>query len=150
MSFRNGKFGRLTIRKQVAPDIFYCDCICGNELHVWRSLLANDVQVDCGICVLRPSRNGLLRRPYNGYGHCGAYTLTTGRGAERGSCALQRSSILGPACLAAATARVMWHTMSTAVAESGYASAGGSALDKASRISSMTWGLDHAAKRSTE
>jgi len=50
VSFANGKFGLLTIRKKIAPNIFLCDCACGNELHVWRSLLANDVQKDCGMC----------------------------------------------------------------------------------------------------
>jgi len=50
VSFTNGKFGLLTIRKEISPDIFHCDCACGNELHVWRSLLANNVQKDCGMC----------------------------------------------------------------------------------------------------
>ena len=69
-------------------DIFCCDCACGNELRVWRSLLANDVQIDCGICVLRPARNGQLRKPYNGYGHWGHtryYWTRSGKRKMRGS-----------------------------------------------------------------
>jgi hypothetical protein len=50
MGFKDGKFGRLTIRHAVTPDIFYCDCKCGNELEVWRSLLAQNIQLDCGMC----------------------------------------------------------------------------------------------------
>ena len=50
MSFKDRKFGRLTIRRQIAPDIFECDCACGNLLDVWRSLLASGVQRDCGMC----------------------------------------------------------------------------------------------------
>jgi len=52
MSFKDGKFGLLTIRYAVNPDEFYCDCKCGNEVVVWRSLLANRVQLDCGMCRL--------------------------------------------------------------------------------------------------
>ena len=50
MSFKNGTFGLLTVRYAISPDIFYCDCKCGNELEVWRSLLVNRVQLDCGMC----------------------------------------------------------------------------------------------------
>lgn len=50
MSFKDGKFGLLTIRRQIAEDIFECDCSCGNLLDVWRSLLTSGVQRDCGMC----------------------------------------------------------------------------------------------------
>ncbi len=50
MSFKNGKFGQLTIRREISPDIFECDCECGNLLDVWRSLLTSGVQLDCGMC----------------------------------------------------------------------------------------------------
>jgi hypothetical protein len=56
VSFKDGKFGRLTIRKAITDDIFECDCACGNLLHVWRSLLISSVQRDCGMC--RRKRNG--------------------------------------------------------------------------------------------
>jgi hypothetical protein len=82
------KFGRLTIRKQIAPDIFYCDCTCGNELMVWRSLLDNHVQLDCGMCVLRPKRDGHLYPPYNGYaysGHVRYYNTRSGKRRRRSS-----------------------------------------------------------------
>jgi hypothetical protein len=70
MSFKDGKFDILTVRYAVTPDIFYCDCKCGNELEVWRSLLANKVQLDCGMCrrtlaqIGRPSVHGHTRRKY--------------------------------------------------------------------------------------
>jgi hypothetical protein len=72
MSFANRKFGRLTIRYAVDendhriysqfPDRYYCDCSCGNELVVWRSLLVSDVQKDCGMCRAtgKGQRNHLL------------------------------------------------------------------------------------------
>jgi hypothetical protein len=88
MSFHNGKFGKLTIRREIAPDVFECDCQCGNGVSVWRSLLANGVQIDCGLCVLRPARNGQLRKPYNGYGHWGHtryYWTRSGKRKMRGS-----------------------------------------------------------------
>lgn len=50
MSFRNGKFGRLTVSREIAPDIFLCVCTCGTEIEVWRSLLVGNIQRDCG-CV---------------------------------------------------------------------------------------------------
>ena len=50
MSFKDGKFGLLTIRRQITEDIFECDCACGNLLDVWRSLLTSGVQRDCGMC----------------------------------------------------------------------------------------------------
>ena len=70
MSFKDGKFGILTVRYAVTPDIFYCDCKCGNELEVWRSLLANRVQLDCGMCRVFnfakcSSIHGHIRRKYS-------------------------------------------------------------------------------------
>jgi hypothetical protein len=67
MSFKDGKFGILTVRYAVTPDIFYCDCKCGNELEVWRSLLANKVQLDCGMC--RRTTKAQLRVPGSVHGH---------------------------------------------------------------------------------
>lgn len=65
MSFKDGKFGILTIRHAVTPDIFYCDCKCGNELEVWRSLLANRVQLDCGMC--RQTRGKIFNASVHGH-----------------------------------------------------------------------------------
>jgi hypothetical protein len=70
MSFKDGKFGILTVRYAVTPDIFYCDCKCGNELEVWRSLLVNKVQLDCLMCrrtlrqIVSLSLHGHTRRKY--------------------------------------------------------------------------------------
>jgi hypothetical protein len=50
VSFKTGKFGRLTVRRAITPDIFECGCECGNLLDVWRSLLVSKVQRDCGMC----------------------------------------------------------------------------------------------------
>jgi len=83
MSFANGKFGRLTIRKEIAPDVFYCDCECGNELTVWRSLLANDVQKDCGMCRVRVGEN--TGRHSSIYGHIRGYRTRDGRKLQRRS-----------------------------------------------------------------
>lgn len=50
------KFGCLTITKELQKDALYlCDCKCGNELEIFYSLLANKVQLDCGMC--RPKFN---------------------------------------------------------------------------------------------
>lgn len=51
MSFRSGRFGKLTVVQEVSPDILECTCACGNLLHVWRSQLASGVERDCGMCV---------------------------------------------------------------------------------------------------
>ncbi len=61
MSFANGKFGRLTIRKEICPNVFVCDCACGNEVEVWRSLLAGNIQRDCGCVRPRTSVHGHTR-----------------------------------------------------------------------------------------
>jgi hypothetical protein len=61
VSFEDKKFGLLTILKAVDEndewipysryaDRYWCLCKCGNELVIWRSLLANNVQLDCGFC----------------------------------------------------------------------------------------------------
>jgi hypothetical protein len=52
VSLKDGKFGQLSIRTQIAPDIFECDCSCGNSIVIWRSLLVSRVQRDCGMCRL--------------------------------------------------------------------------------------------------
>src|SRR6266403_4008305 len=48
MSWKTGVFGSLTILKEIKPDIFLCECSCGNKVEVWRSLLNNDVRRHCG------------------------------------------------------------------------------------------------------
>lgn len=75
MSFKDGKFGLLTIRRQIAADIFECDCACGNLLDIWRSLLTSGVQRDCGMCrrMAVYERNGkVIRHLKNAsvHGHC--------------------------------------------------------------------------------
>ena len=67
MSFKDGKFGRLTIRKAITDDIFECDCACGNLLHVWRSLLISRVQRDCGMCRRKRNDGGLMRLSVHGH-----------------------------------------------------------------------------------
>lgn len=70
MSFRDGKFGRLTVREEVFPNIFACDCKCGGEITLWRSLLADDIWRHCGEC----------RRQFGGYhGHVRRYKSRDGR-----------------------------------------------------------------------
>jgi len=64
LSFLSGKFGLLTIRKEIAPDIFLCVCDCGNELTVWRSLLSNNVQRHCGCLPVVNSFFGHMRCSY--------------------------------------------------------------------------------------
>jgi hypothetical protein len=81
MGFRNGKFGLLTVRYKITPDIFYCDCKCGNELRVWRSQLANLVQLDCGMCRRIDSRGRLTRTTV--HGHMRHYKTRDGRGLHR-------------------------------------------------------------------
>lgn len=90
MSFKDGKFGILTIKYAVdendkrihyhranwSPyaDRFWCECKCGNELVVWRSMLANNVMRDCGMC-RRRGRNGRFRR-WGKVGHHVRYART--------------------------------------------------------------------------
>jgi hypothetical protein len=83
VSFANGKFGLLTIRKEIAPDIFYCDCECGNELTVWRSLLANDIQKDCGMCRVGIGAKGLHRTSH--HGHIRGFKTRDGRNLQKRS-----------------------------------------------------------------
>jgi hypothetical protein len=52
LSFHDGKFGKLTILKEVRPEIFLCRCECGKEVEVWRSQLACDTVRHCG-CLRR-------------------------------------------------------------------------------------------------
>jgi hypothetical protein len=85
VSFKDGKFGLLTTRREIAPDIFECDCECGNLLDVWRSQLTSGVQRDCGMCrrmvTYKSHRNGkvyVVRRikPTSVHGHTRAITRT--------------------------------------------------------------------------
>ena len=48
MSWATKRFGKLTLLKEVSPDIFLCKCDCGNKVEVWRSLLDNNVKRHCG------------------------------------------------------------------------------------------------------
>ena len=48
MSWKTKRFGKLTILKEVAPDIFFCKCDCGNLIEVWRSVLDARVVRHCG------------------------------------------------------------------------------------------------------
>jgi hypothetical protein len=77
VSFKDGKFGRLTIRKAITDDIFECDCACGNLLHVWRSLLVSSVQRDCGMC-RRKNRYGKGLQPISVHGHRRSFTRRDG------------------------------------------------------------------------
>lgn len=64
MSWQTKRFGKLTILKEVAPDIFFCRCDCGNVIEVWRSLLNNNVIRSCEACVSKrhhSNRSGHLR-----------------------------------------------------------------------------------------
>jgi len=38
MSFADKRFGKLTLLKETAPDIFLCKCDCGTKTGVFRSL----------------------------------------------------------------------------------------------------------------
>lgn len=55
MSFKDGQFGKLTILKEIRPDIFLCRCACGTELELWRSQLADRIYTNCRKC-LPPSK----------------------------------------------------------------------------------------------
>jgi hypothetical protein len=79
MSWKTGVFGKLTIRKEIAPDIFYCDCACGNELAVFRSLLVSRVQTNCGMCVQKHSRRPTLN------GHTRSFLRSDGSRGRRTS-----------------------------------------------------------------
>ena len=61
MSFLTGKFGLLTIQKEISPDIFLCVCACGTEVEVWRSVLVNDVRRHCGCLPVVLSFHGHMR-----------------------------------------------------------------------------------------
>lgn len=77
VSFANGKFGKLTVRKEIAPDIFLCDCTCGNQVEVWRSLLTGKVKTHCG-CLTIKGR-------HSAHGHTRSYTTRDGRKLTRHS-----------------------------------------------------------------
>src|SRR5437879_5816892 len=88
MSFKDRKFGLLTIRREISPDIFECDCACGNLLDVWRSQLASGVQRDCGMCrrmqSYKCSRNGTVFviwrvKPTSVHGHTRSIQRKDGR-----------------------------------------------------------------------
>jgi len=58
MSFYDKRFGKLTILKEVSPDIFLCECDCGNKVEVFRSVLANNVKRHCG-CLAKKETNNI-------------------------------------------------------------------------------------------
>jgi len=70
------KYGRLTVRKEESPNIYLCDCTCGNLVAVWESQLACKVQRDCGMC-RRPG--GASFRKRNIHGHTRAFKSRDGR-----------------------------------------------------------------------
>lgn len=51
LSFFNGKFGILTVIKEIRPDVFLCRCACGTEIELWRSQLAERIYMNCRKCV---------------------------------------------------------------------------------------------------
>jgi hypothetical protein len=61
MSFANRQFGKLSLLREVKPDIFLCKCACGKTVEFWRSQLANWVARDCG-CTTRRRDHGHSRR----------------------------------------------------------------------------------------
>jgi hypothetical protein len=77
VSFHNGLFGNLTVVKQTAPDIFLCQCSCGTQLEVWRSLLTGSIQRNCGMCVTRGK--------ISSHGHTRSYKTRDGRKLARHS-----------------------------------------------------------------
>jgi hypothetical protein len=88
MGFKDGKFGLLTVRYAISPDKFYCDCMCGNELVVWRSLLACRVQLDCGMCrrfVLHPSGRHIFKAHVSAHGHTRNFKRKDGTESRRGT-----------------------------------------------------------------
>jgi hypothetical protein len=78
VSFRDGKFGHLTVRKQIASDIYACDCSCGNSILIWRSLLISRVQRDCGMC-RRFTRSGRFKSRVSVHGHVRNFVTRSGR-----------------------------------------------------------------------
>jgi hypothetical protein len=63
MSWATKRFGKLTILKEIAPDIFFCKCDCGKVIEVWRSVLDARVVRNCGCEVSHalPSASGHIR-----------------------------------------------------------------------------------------
>jgi hypothetical protein len=64
------KYGKLTVWEQVFPNIYECRCACGNNVTLWRSLVANNVWRHCGEC---------LKPPNGFYGHCRHLQTRDGR-----------------------------------------------------------------------
>ena len=78
VSLKDGKFGQLSIRTQIAPDIFECDCSCGNSIVIWRSLLVSRVQRDCEMC-RRFTRAGRFRSRVSVHGHVRNFLTREGK-----------------------------------------------------------------------
>jgi hypothetical protein len=74
MSFAIRRFGKLTVLKETAPNVFLCKCDCGTKVEFFRSQLANDVKRHCG-CLT--DRNGF--RSYTTHGHSRCYTTRSGK-----------------------------------------------------------------------
>ncbi len=85
MSFADKCFGKLVILKEVSPDIFLCECDCGNKVEVFRSVLANNVKRHCGC---RTPENVRARHQANGgglVGHSRSYKTRDGKPRQRTS-----------------------------------------------------------------
>jgi len=85
MSFANKRFGHLTILREMSPDVFLCKCDCGNNVEVFRSVLANNVKRHCGC--LTPE-NVRARQQANGgglAGHARSYTTRAGKKRQKTS-----------------------------------------------------------------
>jgi hypothetical protein len=79
MSFADKRFGKLTLLRETAPDIFLCKCDCGTKVEFFRSQLANDVKRHCG-CL--SSRQG--DHPVH-VGHTRTYKTRSGKQRMRTS-----------------------------------------------------------------
>lgn len=72
------KFGRLRIVRRIAPDIFRCQCDCGNTVELWKSQLWCAVKRHCG-CRNRDV-NGSVGKRYPGTSdHTRCYTTRSGK-----------------------------------------------------------------------
>src|SRR6516164_4154916 len=55
------KFGRLKIIRKVAPEIYLCQCSCGNTIELWKSQLWCNVVRHCG-CLNSEQEKSCFRR----------------------------------------------------------------------------------------
>jgi hypothetical protein len=79
LSFVDGKFGHLTVIKEIRPDVFLCRCACGTSLELWRSQLACDVARHCGCRGVRRTSSGNRYHPgRHGNRHARHFTRRNG------------------------------------------------------------------------